>query len=53
MHTLSLIRRWISAERVKLKEGTVLASIYIMDMVDEHFQHWGGRREIEKVLNGK
>ena len=48
-----LMEKWKCNQRAELCEGTVLASIYIMDMIDEHFQHFGKRKEIEKIFGEK
>lgn len=37
-------------ERGKLTEGKILANIYVMDMADEHFMHFGKKSEFFKVL---
>lgn len=56
----SIIRGWISLdERIEsldlqgkgtLVEGHILAANYVLDMHDEHYQQFGTKRNIEKVM---
>lgn len=44
---------WKNDSRGELHEGTILARIYIMDMIDEHYQHFGSQHQIDLLWNEK
>lgn len=41
---------YYSVERGVLSEGKMLANIYVMDMADEHFLHFGRKKDFISVL---
>lgn len=43
--------KWSTSERGELKGGKVLADIYIMDMLDEHFALGGKRSRIDELFS--
>ena len=41
---------WKNDNRGELKEGRILAEIYIMDMIEEELENWNGKNHIIKLL---
>lgn len=41
---------WQDCNRGELKEGRILAAIYIMDMIEEELESWNGKRNIKELL---
>lgn len=44
---------WKNDKRGELHEGTVLARIYIMDMINEHYQRFGSSQQLENLLQDR
>lgn len=46
----SLMARYQTQKRGELKEGTVMAAIYIMDIFEEHYCQFGSKKTLEQFL---
>ncbi len=45
--------KWANEERGKLIAGNTLARVYIMDMIDEHYQSGGSKQQIMDYLKSR
>ena len=45
------MHRWKNNQRGELKEGHTLASVYMLEMAQEHYWCFGNRKELEIVLS--
>ena len=56
-----IIKEWVASdekmndlglcEKGELVEGHIMATIYVLDMHDEHYQQFGRKRDIDKLMN--
>ena len=44
------MEQWKTNDRGSLRQGHVMAAIYVVDMIEEHYQQLGRKRDIEKIL---
>lgn len=44
------MKRWENGKRGEFREGKILARWYLMDMIEEHYQHGGNREEIQEIF---
>lgn len=47
------MKKWKNAVRGELHGGTVLAQVYILDMIDEHFKNFGSSNQIRLLFDKK
>jgi hypothetical protein len=50
MKSDSMMIPYANAQRGKLDSGKVLAGIYVMDMLEEHYENFGSKKEADLLL---
>lgn len=48
-----LMKKYQNRKRGILREGHVLAQIYLMDMIDEHYENSGSKKDMDGFLNSR